>query len=121
MNKQNPDTDTLKNWVIEGIKEKKGKNIVVLDLRKMKEAVTDYFIICHGDSTTQVKAIAESVDEEVHKALGVRAWQIEGRENASWVLVDYGDVVAHVFLRDIREFYNLEDLWNDAPHILVES
>jgi ribosome-associated protein len=101
--------------VVKGIQEKKGKDIVCLDLRKIKNAVCDWFIVCHGDSTTQVDAIADSVVEETRKETGEKPWHQEGKENALWVLIDYVDVVVHVFEKEAREFYGLESLWADAP------
>lgn len=100
--------------VINGIREKKGKNIIRLDLRSINNAVCDYFVICHGDSERQVDAIARSVEEEVKKNSGEKVWRKEGYENAQWILLDYVDVVAHVFLKQTREFYDLEALWADA-------
>jgi ribosome-associated protein len=114
-------TDALNEAVVRGILEKKGKNIVILDLRKLKDAVADYFIICQGDSSTQVKALADSVEEEVKKSLGERPWHIEGMENAQWVLVDYVNTVVHIFLPGTRDFYNIELLWNDAQRIDVPA
>ena len=106
--------ETLSEFIIHGIQEKKGKDLVKLDINHLKEAVTKMFFICHADSTTQVRAIAGAVEEEVKKAAGVRPWRIEGYEHAQWILLDYVDVVVHVFLKDLRGFYGLEELWNDA-------
>lgn len=104
----------LAESAINGIQEKKGKEILVLDLRKIENAVTDFFIICEGDSITQVEAIARSVQEVVEKERGEKAWHCEGTQNAQWVLIDYVNVVVHVFQKEIRQFYNLESLWADA-------
>lgn len=113
--KENLDNATaLADLVIKGILEKKGKNIVCLDLKNVRSAVCDYFVICEGDSTTQVDAIAKSVEFEVKKALGESPYHAEGYENAEWILIDYVNVVVHVFQKQIREFYNLEALWADA-------
>jgi ribosome-associated protein len=106
--------------VIKGIQDKKGINIVCLDLRNIKNAVCDWFVVCHGDSNTQVEAIADSVIEEVRKSTGEKPWHKEGTENAYWVLVDYVDVVVHVFYREAREFYGIESLWADAPAEHIE-
>ncbi|KAB2917234.1 MAG: ribosome silencing factor [Bacteroidetes bacterium] len=100
--------------IVKGMEEKKAHDIVVLDLRKIKSAVADFFVICHGDSDTQVEAIGRSIDDEVEKALNERPWHKEGYENAEWVLLDYVNVVAHVFLNEKREFYAIEELWGDA-------
>jgi len=112
-NKSNFKNELLNN-VIKGIQELKGKDITVLDLTKIDNAVCKYFVICSGDSTTQVQSIADSIEEEVKKALKIRPWHKEGYENREWILIDYSDVVAHVFLPDTREFYELEQLWSDA-------
>lgn len=105
---------------VHGLQEKKARDIVILDLREMPHAVCDYFIICHGDSTTQVEALADAAETEVREQLGEKPWHREGMENAQWILVDYVDVVVHVFHREAREFYDLEGLWADAPAEQVE-
>ena len=97
-----------------GIQEKKGNDIVRLDLRNIFSSVSDYFVICHADSTTQVKAIANSVEEEIFKATQQDPWRKEGLEYGEWILLDYIDVVVHIFRTDKREFYGVEDLWGDA-------
>ena len=101
--------------IIKAIQEKKGENIISLDLRKIPEAVSDFFIICEGASTTQVKAIADSVEEEVRKNCDELPYKHEGRQNYQWVLIDYVNVVVHVMLPENRRFYKLEDMWSDAP------
>ena len=101
--------------IIKAIQEKKGENIISLDLRKIPEAVADFFIICDGASTTQVKAIADSVEYEVSKNCEELPYKHEGRTNYHWVLVDYVNVVVHVMLPENRRFYKLEDMWSDAP------
>ena len=100
--------------VIKGMQEKKAKDISCLDLRNTGNASCDYFVICHGDSTTQVDAIARSIEDEVRKALHEKPWHSEGFENSEWILMDYVNVVAHVFYKETREFYDLEGLWADA-------
>ena len=97
-----------------GIQEKKGNEIVRLDLRNINSSVADYFIVCHAESSTQVRAIASSVEEEVFKASKQHPYRIEGLEHGEWVLLDYIDVVVHIFKTDKREFYGIEDLWGDA-------
>jgi ribosome-associated protein len=104
----------LAEAVIKGILEKKGQNIVWLDLSKIENSVCDYFILCEGNSTTQVDAIADSVEFIVKKETKTRAYRSEGWENALWILIDYVTVVVHVFDRETRQFYNLESLWADA-------
>lgn len=107
--------------VVRGILEKKGENIVCLDLRKIENAVCDYFIICEANSNIQVEAIADSVETTVKKELGQRPYRSEGWENALWILVDYINVVVHVFERETRQFYNLESLWADAEEVDFEK
>lgn len=112
--KESSESAQLTETVVEGILKKKGANVVTLDLSKLTNAVCNYFVICHGTSKTQVEAIADSVLEEVNKAGGGKPWHKEGFENAEWILLDYVDVVVHIFDEDIRSFYNLESLWADA-------
>jgi ribosome-associated protein len=104
----------LSELAIFGIQEKKGNDIVRLDLRNIFSSVSDYFVICHADSSTQVKAIANSIEEEIFKATQQEPWRKEGLEYGEWILLDYVDVVVHIFRTDKREFYGVEDLWGDA-------
>ena len=104
----------ISELAIFGIQEKKGNDIVRLDLRNIFSSVSDYFVICHADSTTQVKAIANSIEEEIFKAIQQEPWRKEGLEYGEWILLDYIDVVVHIFRTDKREFYGVEDLWGDA-------
>ncbi|MBB6111848.1 ribosome silencing factor [Mucilaginibacter lappiensis] len=104
----------ISELAIHGIQEKKGNDIIRLDLRNLLGSVSDYFVICHADSTTQVKAIANSIEEEVFKATQQEPWRKEGLEYGEWILLDYVDVVVHVFRTDKREFYGVEELWGDA-------
>ncbi len=108
------ESEKLAKVIIEGILNKKGKDVVRLKLTELPNAVTDYFILCHGNSDTQVKAIADSVIDETLKDSGAKPWHKEGFENAEWILLDYVDVVVHIFKEDTRAFYNLEKLWADA-------
>jgi ribosome-associated protein len=101
--------------IIQAIQEKKGENVISLDLRKIPEAVADFFIICEASSTTQVKAIADSIEEEVRKNCDELPYKHEGRQSLQWVLIDYVNVVVHVMLPENRRFYKLEDMWSDAP------
>ena len=101
--------------IIQAIQEKKGENVISLDLRKIPEAVADFFIICEASSTTQVKAIADSIEEEVKKNCDELPYKHEGRQTLQWVLIDYVNVVVHVMLPENRRFYKLEDMWSDAP------
>jgi len=100
--------------LIHAIKEKKGDNIVSLDLRKIPEAVADFFIICEASSTTQVKAIADFVDEHVRKTVQEAPYHSEGHQTAHWILIDYVNIVVHVMLPETRKFYKLEEMWNDG-------
>ena len=104
----------LSELAIYGMLEKKGNEIVRLDLRNIFSSVSDYFVICHADSATQVKAIANSVEEEIFKATRQEPWRKEGLEYGEWILLDYIDVVVHIFRTDKREYYGVEDLWGDA-------
>ncbi|MBD1385278.1 ribosome silencing factor [Mucilaginibacter rigui] len=104
----------ISELAIHGMQEKKGNDLVRLDLRNINSSVADYFVICHADSATQVKAIAHSVEEEIYKAIQQNPWRKEGLEHGEWILLDYIDVVIHIFRTDKREFYGVEDLWGDA-------
>ncbi|MDD2982803.1 MAG: ribosome silencing factor [Crocinitomicaceae bacterium] len=108
------DSQTLCNCIVEGMQENKAKDIVVLDLREVPNAVSDFFVICSGDSSVHVDGISSSVMRHTRKELQERPWHQEGKLNAEWILLDYVDVVAHVFYKDARTFYDLEDLWADA-------
>jgi len=111
------DIEELNPLIIDAIQDIKGKNIVSLDLRNLAEAPADFFIICEGDSTTQVSALAGNVIKRVKDELGVITGNREGMINAKWVLVDYFNTVVHIFYPETRQFYDLEDLWNDAEII----
>lgn len=101
--------------IISAIQDKKGHDISVLDLSKVDGASTQSFIICTGNSTSQVSAIADSVREEVQKRTGEKPINYDGYRNSQWIVIDYGDTMVHVFLPDTRAFYRLEELWSDAP------
>ena len=100
--------------VVEGIQRLKGKEITVIDLNTIHHTECGYFVICHGTSNTHTNAIAQSVEEAVTEMTGFVAWHKDGYRNAIWILLDYGDVMVHVFQKDARDFYNLEGLWADA-------
>lgn len=104
--------------VVEAMDSVKGKEIVTLDLRETGTAVTDYFVICHANSKTQVDALADKIIDEVRNKNGVKPYHIEGRDNTEWILIDFVDVVVHVFLQSMRQFYQLEELWADAEKIV---
>lgn len=107
-------SDVLTKEIVKGIQEKKGRDIISLDLKKIPNAISDVFVICSGSSSTQVEAIADAVEEVVRESLGDKPWHKEGFENAEWILLDYVNVVVHIFQDQARMFYNLEKLWDDA-------
>ncbi|GAB2988263.1 ribosome silencing factor [Mucilaginibacter puniceus] len=113
-NKAINESTYISELAIHGIQEKKGNDIVRLDLRNIHSSVSDYFVICHADSATQVKAIANSIEDEIYKAIQQDPWRKEGLEYGEWILLDYVNVVIHVFRTDKREFYGVEELWGDA-------
>jgi ribosome-associated protein len=119
--KAHTDTDALAQWVIKGMQEKKAQNIVLLDLRNIKQAIADFFVICSGTSDTQIDAIADSVEEQVYKSIRENPWQKEGKQNREWILIDYVDVVVHVFKQSKREHFALEELWGDAKITYIPS
>lgn len=108
------DSQALCNAIVEGMQENKAKDIVVLDLRDISNAVSDFYVICSGESSTQVDGISSTVSRHTRKELSEKPWHIEGKTNSEWVLLDYVSVVAHIFYKDARSFYDIEDLWSDA-------
>ena len=106
--------ETLNERIIDSIQDVKGKNIVKLDLRKVEESPTSYFIICEGDSTTQVKAIADRIERKVKEEMNTSPLRSEGQQSAKWICIDYFDTIVHVFYPETRQFYDLEELWSDA-------
>ncbi|MDK2770821.1 ribosome silencing factor [Flavobacterium haoranii] len=114
MTKKIVSNDDLLANIIKGIEDVKGADIDILDLREIENTVCDYFIICNGNSNTQVVAISNSIQKAVSKELHEKPWHVEGTENAEWVLMDYVNIVVHVFQKHVREFYNIESLWGDA-------
>jgi len=108
-------TNQLVETIIKGIQEKKGASVVVADLSAIEGAICRNFIICQGNSPTQVEAITESVGDTVREQLGEKPAHVVGLEYAQWVAMDYGDVLVHIFLPDVRTYYDLEHLWDDAP------
>ncbi len=107
-------SEILSEVIVKGMLEKKAIDIVVMDLRNVKNSIADFFVICSGSSDKQIDAISDSIDQEVFKTLKENVWHSEGKNNKEWMLLDYVDVVAHVFRKDRREFYSLERLWGDA-------
>ncbi len=107
--------------IFKGIYAKKGINVLKIDLRKLENRITDFFVICHAASGTQVGAICESVEDTVRIETGEKPSHIEGLDNSFWVLLDYGNVVVHIFLEEYRNFYSLESLWADADITVMED
>lgn len=118
--KQPISSETLCELIIKGMQEKKAQDIVLMDLRKVRSAVVDFFVICSGNSDTQIDAIATSIEDEVLKYNKEGPWHQEGRQNKEWILLDYVDVVAHVFKKNKRELFSLEELWGDAQITPIE-
>ena len=100
--------------IVEGIQEKKGKKVTTVDLSDIESAAASYFVICEGQSTTQVAAIADSVREYVQQHTGIKPFGYDGYQNSQWIIIDYGSILAHIFLPEYRNYYKLEQLWNDA-------
>lgn len=107
-------SEMLSKCIVEGMQENKAKDIVVLDLRSLESRVCDFFVICSGESSTQVDGITNAITRYTRKTIKEKPWHIEGQRNSEWVLLDYIDVVAHVFYKDARSFYEIEELWADA-------
>ncbi|MBN1924252.1 MAG: ribosome silencing factor [Prolixibacteraceae bacterium] len=113
-NKSEVSSTLLIEAIVEGVQKKKGEGIIDLDLEKTGNTECNHFIICHGNSNTQVEAIARSVEETVEELTGENVWHSDGYRNAQWILLDYSDVMVHVFQKDLRAHYDLESLWADA-------
>lgn len=107
--------------IVACIHDKKGKDVVSIDMRKVGHGIADFFIICHADNNKQVDAIAYNVIDKIKEEIKISPWHKEGFENSNWVLLDYANVIVHVFLRDQREFFNLEDLWADGEFVNYED
>ncbi len=107
--------------IVDAIQDKKGKGVVSLDLSGMDGAICSHFVVCNADSTTQVSAIADAVEEAVYLKLGENPWRVEGKQTGLWVAMDYIDVVVHIFQTELREYYKLEELWADAPMVEYED
>lgn len=112
--KTNSESTELCEAIVEGMKENKANDIVVLDLRHLESAVCDYFVLCSGDSTTHVDGISNAVTRYVGKSIKEKPWHIEGKTNSDWILLDYINVVGHIFYKEARSFYDIEELWSDA-------
>lgn len=111
--KKNADTNTLINCVVEALLEKKAKDIVILDVRELT-TLTDHFIVCHGTSDTQIRALANNVMDKTREQTGEKVWKREGMEARRWIILDYVNVVIHIFNQEKREYYGIERMWNDA-------
>ena len=118
---KNTEKEQLIAKIVEAIQDIKGEDIKILDLTKIENSVAEYFVICSGNSNPQVSAIAGNVEKKVRNELTARPWHVEGSENAMWILVDYISVVVHIFQRQIRDYYEIEELWGDAKVISIES
>ena len=114
MKKRTDEDEVLLGSILKGVFGKKGQNVLKIDLRKLETRITDYFVICHAASGTQVSAICDSVEDTVRIDAGEKPLHIEGLDNCFWVLLDYGSVIVHIFLEEYRNFYSLESLWSDA-------
>ena len=114
-------SETLSGVIVKGMQEKKASDIVVMDLRRIKNAVADFFVICSGNSDKQLDAISDSIDAEVYKKFQENPWHTEGKNNKEWMLLDYINVVAHVFRKDRRSYYALERLWGDADITEIDN
>lgn len=114
-------TDILLTHIIEGIEEVKGEDINVLDLREIENNVCNYFVVCSGNSNTQVRAISGAVQKLVSKAIHEKPWHIEGLDTCEWILMDFVDIVVHIFQKQTRSHYDIESLWGDAKQTLIES
>ena len=111
----------LNHWIIDAIQDIKGKNIIKMDLRSLDDAPADYFIVCEGDSSTQVKAISNNIGQKLKEKMGIQPNHTEGIEGAKWILVDFFDTVVHVFYPETRSFYEIEELWGDAKITQYEN
>lgn len=111
----------LVRQIITGIEEVKGNNITVLDFQNIENSVCEYFVICDATSNTQAAAIGNSIEKTVRENLKEKPWHVEGTKNAEWILMDYSNVVVHIFLKETRKFYDIESLWGDAETIKIEQ
>lgn len=115
------ETEQILDKIVEGVQERKGKRIVVVDMSDLQEAPCSYFVICEGDSSVHVNAIAESIKDWVRDGIAVKPYAVDGLENAEWVAMDYGYIIVHVFQRPVRAFYDIEHLWEDAKLTEIED
>lgn len=113
------DSKTLIDSIIDSILDLKAEDVVLLDLREIENAFCEYFIICSGNSNTHVSSIAGAVEKRVRKETKEKPWHVEGTENAQWILMDYTNIIVHVFQKEYREYYDIESLWGDAKEIAI--
>lgn len=121
MRKKTETENKLLDAILEGIRKTKGKNIRIIDLNTIHHTECGYFIVCHGTSSTHAASVAQSVEKTVKEDTGENAWHVEGYQNAIWILLDFGEIVVHVFQEHARHFYNLEGLWADAKITEADS
>lgn len=114
MHQNSIDAKEVIQQIVEGIQDKKGKEIVIVDMLKLGNSICDYFVICQGNSPTQVSAITDSIEDTVRVNCKKKPYSIDGLRNSQWVAMDYGDILVHIFLPDVRKFYDIEHLWADA-------
>jgi ribosome-associated protein len=113
--------EILSKYIVKGIQEKKGTDIVILDLTHIGNAIADFFVICTGNSDSQLDAISESIEKVVSESAGEKPWRSEGKQNKEWILLDYVNVVVHIFRNKARSFYGLDELWGDAVITKIED
>ena len=119
MQNKNTNAQEVINQIVEGIQDKKGKEIVIVDMLKLGNSICDYFVICQGGSPAQVNAITSSIEDTVRENCGRKPYAIDGLRNAQWVAMDYGDILVHVFQPEVRKFYDIEHLWADATLTVI--
>lgn len=121
MTKKTVSTDTLLSAILHELSEIKARDIVLMDLRGIESTVCSYFVVCTGNSSTHVNSVAGQVEKQVSRTVGERPWHVEGAGHAQWILMDYSDIVVHVFQEAARQFYDLESLWGDAKITRIEE
>lgn len=119
--KQENTSEEIVEAIIKGLQEKKALEIVKIDLRNIDSSICKYFVICHGTSNTHVSALADSAEDYAREHINEKVWKKEGIQNAQWILLDYADVVVHIFQKEFRDFYRLESLWADAPRTQIKD
>lgn len=121
MTKDRKSAENLANIAIDAIQEKIGKDVVLIDFDGVKGSLFDYYVICTANSPSHADALAEKIEEDIFKKLHIHPYKREGLQNCQWILLDYFDVIIHIFLQEIREFYNIESMWNDVKQIHFED